>query len=432
MRNERKVPASIAIAVFLLAGGFCGAVRAEDGDLWTRKTLVGDRTELEKHGVKIDATVTQIEQGVVNGGKDSGWEYGGRGNLTTNLDSQKLGLWPGGFLTFELEGNWSDSVSGKTGGLMPANTNQLFPLPLDDNVAIPNLTLAQFVSHYLGVVVGKMDTSVGDANEFADGKGDTQFMNVAFNINPLLLAVPYSTLGAGLIVLPTQDPEQALLTFLVLSAQGKASTTGFGDLRSDSLVFTGEGRVRTEFLGLTGHQVLGGFYSNRDYLSLDQRLQVGLGGLKLSKQEGTWAAYYNFDQFIYETDKAAGKGLGIFGRVGVAEGEPNPGEVFLSFGFGGKGLVPGRGHDRFGIGAYYLDVNSLEVQGPLGRQKSLLTDELGFEAYYNIALTPWLLLTPDFQFIAPTQKYRVNQNRPSGRERIDYASVLGFRLQVVF
>ena len=107
---------------------------------------------------------------------------------------------------------------------MPANTNQLFPLPTGDNVALPNLSFAQFLSHYVGVTVGKFDTMTGDANEFAHGKGDTQFFNLAFNINPVALSVPYSTLGAGVIGLPTKDPNEAIVSFLVLSATGKAST----------------------------------------------------------------------------------------------------------------------------------------------------------------------------------------------------------------
>jgi porin len=67
--------------------------------------------------------VTQICQGVVSGGKDGTWETGGRGTLTTNLDTQKLGLWPGGFLTLEVEGNWGKAVNVNTGALMPANSN---------------------------------------------------------------------------------------------------------------------------------------------------------------------------------------------------------------------------------------------------------------------------------------------------------------------
>ena len=72
----------------------------------------------------------------------------------------------------------------------------------------------------------KLDTSSGDMNEFAHGKGDTQFMNLAFNLNPaLLLTIPYSTLGAGLIILPTKDPNAAIVTFSVVSAVGQAGTS---------------------------------------------------------------------------------------------------------------------------------------------------------------------------------------------------------------
>jgi len=61
------------------------------GDLLTRSTLTGDwgglRNEWAQKGVTIDLNVTQVGQGVVNGGKSSAWQYGGRGDLTINLDS---------------------------------------------------------------------------------------------------------------------------------------------------------------------------------------------------------------------------------------------------------------------------------------------------------------------------------------------------------
>ena len=86
-------------------------------------------------------------------------------------------------------------------------------------------------------------------NEFAHGKCDSQFMNLAFNINPVLLTtVPYSTLGTGMILPPTKDPNQAIVSFMVLSSTGKASTSGFDDLDGNNLTFAGEGRVRTDFL----------------------------------------------------------------------------------------------------------------------------------------------------------------------------------------
>jgi len=80
------------------------------GDLWHRSTLTGDwfgaRNDLAAKGITFDMSLTQVGQGVVDGGKDEGWKYGGRGDLTFNLDTQKLGLWPGGFLTVEVEGNF--------------------------------------------------------------------------------------------------------------------------------------------------------------------------------------------------------------------------------------------------------------------------------------------------------------------------------------
>jgi porin len=405
------------------------------GDFLTRSTLTGDwggaRNELAAKGVTFDASLTQIEQGVVSGGKNGSWEYGGRGDLTGNFDTEKLGLWPGGFATIELEGNWSDSVNGKTGALVPANSNQLFPLPTGDNVALPNLTFAQFLSHYGGAVVGKFDTMSGKTNEFASGKGDTQFFNLAFNIDPVALVVPYSPLGAGAILLPTADPDEAILNFLVLSATGKASTTGFDEL--NGAIFMGSGRVRTGLFGLAGHQFVGALYSNKQYTSIDQRLGFVIENRDLAERDGTWCVFYNFDQFLYETDKEKGRGIGVFGRFGASEGNPNPVQYFYSAGVGSKGLIRGRELDQFGLGYYYSSVNNPTLQRPFFTQ-SFLRDEWGFEAYYNIALTPWLLLTPDVQVVGPSQKQHTVSHDRLGRpvtESVGTATILGLRLQLL-
>jgi porin len=417
------------------------------GDFFTRSTLTGDwggaRNDLAAKGITFDASVTQVGQGVVSGGKNGTWEYGGRGDLTGHLDTQKLGLWPGGFLTVELEGNWSDSVNAKTGALMPANMNQVNPAPTGNNLALPALNFAQFLSPYAGVTAGKYATiteTSGDMNEFAHGKGVNQFFNLAFNANPtLLMGVPYSTLGAGVIGLPTKDPNQALVTLLVLSSVGQASTAGFDDLSTDKLTFTGEGRVRTDFFALTGHQLVGGLYSNREFTSLDQRIEfqpvrraLGLPRSRtIAKKDGSWAVYYNFDQFLYEIDKTAGRGVGLFGRFGASDGGPNPMHYFYSVGVGGKGVIPSRELDRFGIGYYYLDIANPTLQVPIVGTKSLLRDEWGFEAFYNVALTPWLLLTPDIQVIGPGQKREIITGLVQ-RENVATAVVPGVRVNVVF
>ena len=424
------------------------------GDLWTRSTLSGDwggiRNQLAEKGILFDLRLTQAAQGIVQGGKDTGWQYaGGRGDINLSLDTQKLGLWPGGFLTVEAEGNFTPadtlrkSINGKTGALMPVNSNQIYPATAGDNFNLPALNFTQFLSPYFGLSIGKLATitsTSGDMNDFAHGKGDTQFMNGAMNFNPLMaLTVPYSTLGTGALVFPTKDPRQAILSFYVLSATGNASTSGFDDLNDDKLTFAGEGRVTTNIFGLTGHQLLGATYSNRKFTSIDQSARFIFENGALEGKKGSWNVYYNFDQFLYEPNKGSGEGIGVFGRFGASDGDPNFMHYFYSLGIGGKGMIPGRGRDRFGLGFYYIDVSNPELQG-LFQNTKLLRDEYGFEAFYNIAITPWLLLTPDIQIVRGAQKeqFTIGQGPLLGvpfiasRNSIGTATILGVRMQIVF
>jgi porin len=452
----------IATLVFLLGISLNKEVRAGDappanpysGDLWSRSTLSGDwgglRNRLAEKGVTLDMSLTQAAQGIVHGGKDTGWQYGGgRGDIILNLDTQKLGLWPGGFLNVEAEGNFIPednlfkSVNGRTGALMSVHGSQLFPTPSGDNFNLPALNFTQFLSPYFGLTIGKYATITstnGDMNEFAHGKGDTQFMNTALNVNPIMLTtIPYSTLGTGLIVLPTKDPQQAIVTVFVLSTTGKASTSGFEDLDGDNLSFTAEGRVRTDFFGMTGHQLFGALYSNKNFTSIDQNARfIFENGGAFEGKKGSWNIHYNFDQYLYEPKKGSGEGIGIFGRFGASDGDPNFMHYFYSLGIGGKGVIPNRHNDRYGFGFYYIDVSNPKLRG-LFRTIKLLRDEYGFEAFYNIAITPWLQLTPDIQVVRGAQKERFTIGRsPLGvpfiasRKSIGTATIVGLRMQMVF
>ena len=278
----------------------------------------------------------------------------------------------------------------------------------------------------------------GDMNEFAHGKGDTQFMNAAFNFNPLLaFTVPYSTLGTGVIVLPTKDPKEAIVNVMVLQANGQPNTSGFGDLDGNKIVLAASGRVRTDFFSLTGHQSFGTTFSNKEFTSIDQRLGSIVETRGLSGKKGSWNIYYNFDQYLYEPKKGADRGVGLFGRLGVADGNPDLMKFFGSFGVGGKGVFDSRPRDQFGLGYYFLNTANPTIQGPL-QTRSFLRDEYGFEAYYNFAITPWLQLTPDIQVARGAQKDKISIGTgPLGLPRIDKQSIstattLGLRLKMVF
>jgi porin len=418
------------------------AAKTYSGDFWTRSTLTGDwggtRNEWAAKGVTFDINLTQTGMSNITGGKKQGWEYSGRGDMVMNIDTGKMGLWPGGFFTVEVEGNYNRSINLDTGALMPVNTNQIFPTTGKDQLNIPAVSFMQFFSHYFGVLVGKVATitsNSGDMNEFAHGKGDTQFFNTALNVNPaLLLTVPYSTLAGGVVILPTKDPKEAIITILALDGDGAANRSGFDTVFEGNTAYVIEGRMRTDFFGMTGHQLVGATYSTKNFSSLDQSLRILIDTNTIEQEDNSWSLYYNFDQYIYEPKK--GQGVGIFGRFGASDGDANPIHYFYSIGVGGKGVIPGRKLDEFGAGFYYVEISNPNFTGLLENTRSFLRDEYGVELYYNFAITPWMKLTPDIQVIRPAQQDVLQIDKEhlllSKKKEVDTATVIGLRLQVVF
>ncbi len=54
------------------------------------------------------------------------------------------------------------------------------------------------------IFAGKIDMMDGDPNEFAGGRGDTQFLNYSMMYAAPTAIVPASTLGAGVMYMPNQ------------------------------------------------------------------------------------------------------------------------------------------------------------------------------------------------------------------------------------
>jgi porin len=84
----------------------------------------------------------------------------------------------------------------------------------------------------------------------------------------------------------------------------------------------------------------------------------------------------------------------MFARFGISDGDPNPVKWNLAWGLGGQGLLPTREQDRWGLGAFYLAMSDEDLLKGLG-----VDDEVGAELFYNVALTPWVHITPDVQVI---------------------------------
>ena len=378
------------------------------GDLSQRPALTGDwfglRQQLMDKGVRFDMSVTQVVQRNLAGGTNYDCPYQGGLDLTFLLDTGAAGLWPGGLLKVRGEARYGRSNNANTGALMPVNFGSLYPIPEEDSMQLVELNYTQVLAPWMGVTLGRF--SPRETNVFS-GDESEQFLNTAFNINPVVgTTVPQTFLGAGLILMPHKD---VMLTTLVLDSEGRADECGFDTVFDGGTSIFQQLEVKVRPCSLPGHQRVGWSWSDKSRVRLGQvdeafihdwiRFRLGHGSQPhLETGSGDWSFFYDFDQYLYVVPGSKDRGIGVFGRFGVTSGEFNPVQSFYSLGLGGKGLIPGREKDSFGIGYYYLGLS--DKLGPIVR-KAVNDDEQGVEAYYNIAITPWLKLTPSIQAISP-------------------------------
>jgi porin len=278
---------------------------------WKRGYLTGDwwgaRTYLANKGVQIGVELNQYIQGVTNGGRDRTTAYGGTADYTVNLDLMRMGILPGALIKFRAESRFGSSVNGAAGPILPVNTDLLFPVThtLDEDIPITvtDLNYTQFLSKYLGLFFGKIDTLDGDPNEFASGRGTTQFMNANLIFNPAMaLRLPYSTLAAGLILMPIPPGPKGGITITssVMNTQDASTTSGFDDF-DEGTSWTTEIDFQYRLGHLPGGMNVGGVYSfNQDFARLHSQLVFQPGeGLVVPKEHSTWAVFWSTWQYVF-------------------------------------------------------------------------------------------------------------------------------------
>jgi porin len=453
-------------AALLTASGPAGAQPYEvpptwGGDIWTRSRLTGDwgglRDELGAKGVVFDVDLLVTPMDVLSGGRSTGGDTWGNADYTLNVDTQKLGLWPGGFLKVIVDTSFGTALDN-SGASVPVNTATLIPALNTRTTTLMNATLMQFLSEKFGVVLGKIDTFAPAGQEFY-GDYNTQFLNAAFNFPMTLEQVPISAFGGGIIVLPI---EGTTVSLLALDSNGTATSNNVGDAFNKGAMVVGSAQITIKPSGLVGHQNFGFSWTNQERYSLEQDpsnlalmlLQTRFPRLAdpgpmleqilaqffpnltvpvvpANRESSSWSVNYAFDQYLWQPTGDPKRGIGVFFSAGASDGNPNPIKYSFLAGVGGKGVVPGRANDTFGLGFARTQFSSAFVPFLRERLDLGLEHEDSFEAYYNCAITGWLSATADLQVVDPGLKKALP---PSGLRlmNVDTAVIAGIRFRVRF
>jgi porin len=423
-------PSSVDGEEELLEGPFEGVVPTDTG--YEAPGISGDwggaRSWLSEKGVEFSWDLTQSYQGVMDGGFHEDAEYLGSSEMILDLDTEKLGLWPGGFARVAAEGRFGDDTISDAGTFSPVNNDALFPADPDragkDVFALTEMTATQFLASWIGFYGGLLNTTSGDANEYAGFlRSNEHFQNLSLGVSAVSLrVVPSVTLGGGLVLIPF---EWLTASFTFMNTEESAGSNPFDT--DGGVTFVTEWQLEHDVFDLPARHVASfalGF--ENDFFRLGKLPQFeappGLGPtLRFATKDESWALWYNGQLDVWKHVEDTERRAGIFLRFGYADDKTSFVEWNLAAGIGGVGVFDLRPRDRFGIGIYHLEPSDEFPLPDLG-----IEDETGFEVFYNVEIWRGFNLTADLQYI--------ESSLGGGRlvtEEPDDAWVGGLRLRIV-
>ncbi|VWC69555.1 carbohydrate porin [Burkholderia aenigmatica] len=387
--------------------------------IWTRPRLFdypGSPTNsLKEHGITVEGSLTQFYQGVVAGSGEHGWQYGGKANLSVTFDGNKLGLWQGFYVNVDQELEYGSDVNGRgTGTGLPMNTALAFPRVGGKNHDT-SVVVTQVFNENFSVSAGKFNlVEAAAATPILGGGGANTFWNMAFACPNSGLTPPY-LLGA-VATLKTKPATFALMIYDPRSAQTNdvlSNPFQHGATASLWTIFP------TKFGGLEGSYGLRAVYSTAKGADLANASQLLFPTVNQNAFKNRyWYFSVSAQQYFYQSADHS-RGWGAFLDAGVSDGNPNAVKWHVFTGLGGTGTFDRRPNDRWGVG-YFKYGWSAALMHSLAQYGYNYQDEEGLEGFYNYAITPWMQLGADVQWIRTSQVGHKN------------AIVTGLRLQTLF
>ena len=372
----------------------------------------GARTDLIGKGLSINFDTTQYYQGLISGDGNESFDYGGRVDAFINLDTEKLGWWDGGGFRTHFEYRYGNLSAFRGGAVLPVNVAMLLPLGSRDEVVASSIYMTQKIDDKTILMLGKINAvDLLASDPFFGGWGTRRFTDMAF-VAPPSGVVPPTIMGAVI----SHQSQPVAYTFMLFDPDDRTDDYLPNDLfdtgvnLSVAATWSGRWAERPSSIGITGT------YSSADGIDFEN---IGLPpGLQGGPKNSSYNLAVALSHLIVPSTGNPSKGMGIYAKVAIADGNPNIIQRSFVGGIAGHELVPGRPMDSFGVGYYYYNFSDLlqEAAEPTVQ----FDDEMGVELFYNFSVNPWLRVTANVQWVDPSTA--VNSKMWVG----------GLRLQVVF
>jgi porin len=385
-----------------------------------KETLTGDwngvRTSLAEKGIATDIVYKGDVMGNVSGGVKEGARY------LDNLD-----------VLFALDGEKLIGSKGTTGLIHLLNNNGGQPnedlvgsAQGIDNIEVPEATAKlyqawiqqSFMEDKLSVLAGLYD------------------LNSEFQVTETSLLFLHSTYGAGTDISQSGQNGPSIFPFTSLTARVKYQPSA--DSYMQAAVLDGVAGDPTNDRGTQidlGDNDGALLIAEGGYSSGNKKLGVGIwhytrefddhvdtDSLGNPEQDHSQGIYFIGQYPLYNEPGAEGQGLSGFGRLGFANGDVNQFDYAWSAGVVYTGFIPGRDAGQLGFAVAGAHNSSKFEEASELAGFPVDSTETAFELTYNDALTPWLSLQPDVQYIV----------NPGTDPSLDDSLVLGMRTIINF
>jgi porin len=347
-------------------------------------------------GVNLGFGVTEFGQGLAAGDGTHGIPFGGKVDVLLGLDGGRLGLWNGFGVSAHLEQEFGQNANMQgDGSIVPVNTALALPL-LGGTTTDLSLNVSQKFGDNVSISLGKFNMlDKLAATPLIGGGGEATFWNLGLAA-PISGVTPAYLLG-GILSVKTTPATFTLMVYDPRSAQDPHVVDHpFAQGTTTNLSAT----IPVPLGGLSGFHTFRVAYSSATGLDLDTvgELLLPSGSGAVDTKQGYYYGSYAFQQFLWQDPDNPSRGWGLFGQFEASDGNPNPVSAMVFVGLGGS--TPGRLDDRWGV-AWFDYMFSSHLKTGLAAIGQGLRDEIGLEAYYDMAIADHIRFGPDAQVIWP-------------------------------